>query len=116
VFETERILRYQEPTPLPEAPGFLEGMMTYGDGAIPVIDLRKRLGTAAPIDDDTRVAVLHLERVRLLFEDLDTKKDIIQLLGLAEPLDRDLHELPSTHAIGNSTKPDPFAGSYPRHP
>jgi len=25
-----------------------------------------------------------LERVRLLFEDLDTKKDIIQLLGLTE--------------------------------
>ena len=25
-----------------------------------------------------------LERVRLLFEDLDTKKDLIQLLGLAE--------------------------------
>jgi heat-inducible transcriptional repressor len=25
-----------------------------------------------------------LERIRLLFEDLDTKKDLIQLLGLAE--------------------------------
>jgi heat-inducible transcriptional repressor len=29
-------------------------------------------------------AMEDLERVRLLFEDLDTKKDLIQLLGLAE--------------------------------
>jgi purine-binding chemotaxis protein CheW len=65
VFETERILRYQEPTPLPEAPDFLEGMLAYGEGAIPLVDLRKRLDTAAPIGDDTRVVVLDLAQGKL---------------------------------------------------
>ncbi len=32
-----------------------------------------------------------LERVRLLFEDLDTKTDLIQLLGLAERRRRGAH-------------------------
>ena len=36
--------------------------------------------------EDVR-AMEDLERIRLLFEDLDTKKDLIQLLGLAEGAD-----------------------------
>ncbi|HKI94914.1 MAG TPA: chemotaxis protein CheW [Gemmatimonadales bacterium] len=65
IFQVERILRYQEPTPLPSAPDFLEGMFAYGDGAVPLIDLRKRLGAPAPIRDETRVMVLELDVGRI---------------------------------------------------
>jgi heat-inducible transcriptional repressor len=58
-----------------------EGLATWsGDG-----DERKSLIVCgrAHLLEDVRV-MEDLERVRLLFEDLDTKTDLIQLLGLAE--------------------------------
>lgn len=65
VFEAERILRYREPTPLPKAPAFLEGVIAYGDSTIPLVDLRKRLAAPATVRDETRVIVLELERTRI---------------------------------------------------
>ena len=49
ILQVERILRYTEPSPLPKAPQFLEGVMQYGDGAVPVLDLRKRFELEATI-------------------------------------------------------------------
>jgi purine-binding chemotaxis protein CheW len=61
IFEAERILRYQEPTPVPSAPAFLEGVFPFGEQVIPLVDLRKRLGAPAPIRDETRLVVLALD-------------------------------------------------------
>ncbi|MCZ6917753.1 MAG: chemotaxis protein CheW [Gemmatimonadetes bacterium] len=65
ILEVERILRYDPPAPLPQAPEFLEGMLEYGTGAIPVIDLRKRLNVAAPVQDQTRTMVLEWDQDRI---------------------------------------------------
>ncbi len=65
ILEVERILRYDPPAPLPQAPDFLEGMLEYGTGAIPVIDLRKRLNVAAPVQDQTRTMVLEWNQDRI---------------------------------------------------
>ena len=54
IFQVERILRYEAPAPLPKAPEFLEGVLQYQGGAVPLVDLRKRLGTPAPLREDTR--------------------------------------------------------------
>ena len=61
IFQVERILRYEAPAPLPKAPEFLEGVLQYQGGAIPLVDLRKRLGTAAPLREDTRTVILEFE-------------------------------------------------------
>jgi len=58
VFQVERILRFDEPVPLPEAPDFLEGVLPYGGSTIPVVDLRKRLGAEAARREETRIIVL----------------------------------------------------------
>ncbi len=58
IFQVERILRYEPPSPLPKAPAFLEGVLAYEGAAVPVIDLRKRLGVAAALRDDTRTMIL----------------------------------------------------------
>jgi len=58
IFQVERVLRYQEATPIPGAPPFLEGVFAYGDRTIPLVDLRKRLGEPARVRDETRVIVL----------------------------------------------------------
>ena len=72
ILQVERILRYSPPSPLPKAPEFLEGVMPYGNGAVPVIDLRKRFELAAPIREETRVMVLELDdqRVAVLVDEV----------------------------------------------
>jgi purine-binding chemotaxis protein CheW len=62
VFEVERVLRYEKPSPLPKAPDFLEGMMPYGDGAVPVIDFRKRLEVPAENGEQTRTIILEWDQ------------------------------------------------------
>src|SRR5438445_5149563 len=61
IFQVERILRYEAPAPLPKAPDFLEGVLQYQGGAIPLVDLRKRLGAAAPLREDTRTVILEFD-------------------------------------------------------
>lgn len=58
IFQVERILRYEMPAPLPKAPDFLVGVLQYQGVAVPLIDLRKRLGVAAPLREDTRTVIL----------------------------------------------------------
>jgi purine-binding chemotaxis protein CheW len=65
ILQVERILRYSVPSPLPKAPEFLEGVMPYGEGAVPVIDLRKRFELNAPIGEETRLMVLELDTQRV---------------------------------------------------
>jgi purine-binding chemotaxis protein CheW len=72
ILQVERILRYTPPSPLPKAPLFLEGVMPYGETAVPVIDLRKRFELDAPIREETRLMVLQLEdqRVAVLVDEV----------------------------------------------
>ena len=65
IFQVERILRYEAPAKLPKAPDFLEGVLQYQGDPVPVIDLRKRLGVAAPLKDETRTIVLDWESARI---------------------------------------------------
>jgi len=65
ILQVERILRYTAPSPLPKASKFLEGVMPYRDGAVPVLDLRKRFELEASIRDETRMMVLELDTQRV---------------------------------------------------
>ena len=65
ILQVERILRYVAPAPLPKAPAFLEGVVQYEGGAVPVVDLRKRFELEAPIREETRLMVLDLEDQRV---------------------------------------------------
>jgi purine-binding chemotaxis protein CheW len=65
IFQVERILRYEAPARLPKSPEFLEGVLQYQGGAVPVIDLRKRLGVDAPLKDETRIIVLDMDGGRI---------------------------------------------------
>jgi purine-binding chemotaxis protein CheW len=82
IFQVERILRYEPPAPLPKSPDFLEGVLQYQGAPVPVIDLRKRLGVAAPVRDETRIIVLEWESSRVGVV-VDTVTEVMQL-GAAE--------------------------------
>jgi purine-binding chemotaxis protein CheW len=68
IFQVERILRYQEPTPLPGAPPFLEGVFPVGERTVPLIDLRKRFDLPARVRDDTRIVLLAEEGVGIVVD------------------------------------------------
>ena len=65
IFQVERILRYEKPAALPKAPEYLEGVVQYGGGVVPVIDLRKRLDVPASLKEETRVMVLEMDAHRV---------------------------------------------------
>ncbi len=72
IFQVERILRYERPAALPKAPAFLEGVVPYGGGVVPVVDLRKRLDLPAELREETRLMVLDLDdqRVGILVDEV----------------------------------------------
>jgi purine-binding chemotaxis protein CheW len=61
ISQVERILRYEAPAAVPEAPDYLEGVIPYAGGVVPVVDLRKRLSLDAPLRDETRMVVIQLD-------------------------------------------------------
>jgi purine-binding chemotaxis protein CheW len=72
ILQVERILRHVAPAPLPRAPEFLEGVVPYEGGAVPVIDLRKRFELEAPIREETRLMIVNLgdQRVGVLVDEV----------------------------------------------
>lgn len=72
ILQVERILRHVVPAPLPKAPDFLEGIVPYEGGAVPVIDLRKRFELEAPIREETRLMIVNLgdQRVGVLVDEV----------------------------------------------
>lgn len=62
IFSVERVLRYREPTPVPNAPAWLEGVTEYQSRVVPVVNLRTRFGLPpVPAVNETRMLVLNTE-------------------------------------------------------
>jgi purine-binding chemotaxis protein CheW len=78
ILQVERILRYSAPAPVPKAPEFLEGVLSFERSAIPVVDLRKRFEVAAPIDEDTRLMILELESQRVAVV-VDSVREVVKV-------------------------------------
>jgi purine-binding chemotaxis protein CheW len=57
--DVERVLRYSEPTPVPNVPTWVQGVIEYRSQVVPVIDLRIRFELeATPPSNTTRLMVL----------------------------------------------------------
>ena len=66
VFQVHEILRWEEPTPMPRAPAFVEGVLDVRGTLVPVVDLRRRFELAdAAFDDDTRIVLVDFQGERL---------------------------------------------------
>jgi purine-binding chemotaxis protein CheW len=62
IFQVQRILRYERPAAVPEAPPFLEGVLQVEGTVIPVIDLRKRFELPhAPLGGETRTMIIEAD-------------------------------------------------------
>ena len=57
----ERVLRYAAPTPIPNVPAWIEGVIDYHGRVVPVIDLRRRFEMpAADRRDAARILVFNV--------------------------------------------------------
>lgn len=62
IFAVERVLRYSTPTPVPNVPTWIEGVIEYQGRVVPVINLRKRFELPdAPVPADARILVLSVD-------------------------------------------------------
>ena len=56
----ERVLRYQQPSPVPNMPEWIEGVIEYQKRVLPVVDLRARFSMpSAEVGGDTRILVFN---------------------------------------------------------
>jgi chemotaxis signal transduction protein len=59
IMQVERILGFSEPTKIPEAPGFVKGVIKYQRKIIPVIDLNKRLHMeTTSLSNDAKIIIV----------------------------------------------------------
>jgi purine-binding chemotaxis protein CheW len=63
IFAVERVLRHQPPTPIPDVPEWVAGVIEYQGRIVPVVDLRRRFGfEAAAPRTATRILVFATEQ------------------------------------------------------
>ncbi len=61
IYSVERVLRYTAPTPVPDMPSYIEGVMDYQGQVVPIVNLRLRFELpAAPVVGETRTLVLNV--------------------------------------------------------
>ena len=66
VFSVHEILSYQQPTPMPRAPEFVEGVLDVRGTLVPIVDLRRRFETPGVVyDQDTRIVLVDFNDERL---------------------------------------------------
>lgn len=56
--EVERILGYEEPTVLPEAPSFVKGVINHEEKILPIISLSKKFNIGEGTDHETRKIIV----------------------------------------------------------
>ena len=58
IFSVERVLRYEVPTPVPNLPEWIEGVIDYQGRVVPVLGLRRRFELEPrPVAAETRILV-----------------------------------------------------------
>ncbi len=58
IMEVERILGYERPTPLPEVPEFIQGVMNYEGNILPVVSLSKKFNLPFIESLDNKIIVV----------------------------------------------------------
>lgn len=72
------IIRYQKPSPLPNAPDFIDGIIDLRGEIIPIIDLRKRFLSPVSFQLSTRILIIK-SRGRIIGLAVDEASEVITL-------------------------------------
>ena len=79
IFAVERVLRYEAPTPVPNLPAWIEGVIDYQGRVVPVLDLRIKFNLGeARYDSFTVMIILNLAG-RVVGAVVDSVSDVVHL-------------------------------------
>jgi len=66
VLSVERVLRHVQPNSVPDVPEWISGVIEYGSGVIPVVEMRRRMALSpAEVSHDTRILVFATQGGRI---------------------------------------------------
>lgn len=79
IMEVERILNYEVPTKLPDAPNFIEGVINYQDNILPIVSLTKKFGFSYDgVIENSKIIVVkqNLNKIGIIVDVVSEVKDI----------------------------------------
>lgn len=78
--QVQEICAYQKPTPVPDSPGFIKGIINLRGTVIPVVDLRTRfeISKEETINEDTRLVIMSLENTQFGFA-VDDASEVLNI-------------------------------------
>ena len=79
IMDVERILGYEEPTRIPDAPDYVIGVINHQGSILPVISLAKKFNLISKaVDEDTKIIVAKQkdQRIGVIVENVSEVKDI----------------------------------------
>ncbi|SUY47516.1 chemotaxis signal transduction protein [Clostridium putrefaciens] len=87
IMEVERILGYEKPTVLPDAPDFIDGVINYEDHILPVISIVKKFKIQEAVKDaDTKIIVVKQDNQKIgMIVDLVSEVKDIRLEDIENP-------------------------------
>ena len=101
VTQVREIIRLQTITPVPQMPEFVNGVINLRGRAVPVVDLRLKVGAKAACNDRTCIVVLQVSR-----PDFDTHVKTTSLPGMAKVKGHVKMLLDIDRVIGDAEIPD----------
>ena len=88
--EVERILGYQEPTVLPDAPTFVQGVINYEQSILPIISLSRKFNFGADKESENRKIIVVKRKENkfgIIVENVYEVKDVnSDLMEVAPPI------------------------------
>lgn len=79
IMDVERILGYEVPTKIPDAPDYVVGVINHQGSILPVISLAKKFNLSCKaVDEDTKIIVAKQkdQRIGVIVENVSEVKDI----------------------------------------
>ena len=100
IFSVERVLRYAAPTPVPNVPEWIEGVIDYQGRVVPVVNLRRRFELSdAAVRTDGRILVMTVDD-EWVAATVDGVLDVSALDGAEQLDDVGLERCPGRRLVG----------------
>lgn len=80
--QVERIIGYEEPTPLPEAPNFVQGVIKHENRIVPIINMNKKFGFIPQSDENKKIIIVKRDEKKfgIIVDNVYEVKDIEKTL------------------------------------
>lgn len=82
--QVERIIGYEEPTPLPETPNFVQGVIKHENRIVPIINMNKKFGFIPQNDENKKIIIVKRDEKKFgiivdnVYEVKDVEKKLLE--------------------------------------